>query len=99
MNFPGNAIGRITRNLRVFGLVQGVFYRESMCREAAKRGVTGWVRNRSDGSLEAMLHGEAPQVNDLIDWARRGPELAQVERIEVSEDSGEFAEFIRLPTV
>lgn len=88
---------QITRQLRLNGRVQGVFFRESMCREAARLGVNGWVRNRRDGSLEAMLQGEAAQVDALIAWARRGPPAAWVENMEISEGNGEFSGFERLP--
>lgn len=88
---------RMTRHLRLSGRVQGVFFRESICREAARLGVNGWVRNRRDGSLEAMLQGEAAQVEALITWARRGPPAAQVENMEISEGNGEFTGFERLP--
>lgn len=89
----------MTRHLRLSGRVQGVFFRESMCREAAKLGVSGWVRNRRDGLLEAMLQGEVSQVEALITWARRGPAAAQVENMEISEGKGEFTGFERLPTI
>jgi len=90
---------RMTRNLRLSGRVQGVFFRESMCREAAKLGVNGWVRNRRDGSLDAMLQGEVAQVEALITWAKRGPAAAQVESMEISEGNGEFSGFEKLPTI
>lgn len=90
---------RMTRHLRLSGRVQGVFFRESMCREATKLGVSGWVRNRRDGSIEAMLQGKVSQVDALIAWARRGPPLAQVENMEISEGNGEFTGFERLPTI
>ena len=88
---------RTTKHLRLSGRVQGVFFRESMCREAAKLGVSGWVRNRRDGSLEAMLQGEAAQVETLVTWAKRGPPAAQVESMEISEGEGEFTGFEKLP--
>ena len=89
---------KITKFLLANGRVQGVFFRESMCREAAKLNVTGWVRNRQDGALEALLQGEAEHVEALIAWARRGPQRASVERLEISEGQGEYAEFSRLPS-
>ena len=89
---------QITRHLRLCGRVQGVFFRESMCRQATKLGVNGWVRNQRDGSLEAMLQGEAANVETLIAWARRGPPAAQVESMLVSEGNGEFTGFSRLPS-
>jgi acylphosphatase len=75
------------------GRVQGVWYRDSMRREAAKLGVNGWCRNRSDGTVEAMLQGEAAAVDALLAWAQRGPELAQVSRVDIEPGSGSFAEF------
>jgi acylphosphatase len=64
--------------LLVTGLVQGVGYRETMRREAAALGVNGWVRNRPDGSVEAMVDGPPDAVRALIDWAWRGPRAARV---------------------
>ncbi len=64
--------------LHVNGLVQGVGYRESMRREAARLGVTGWVRNRHDGSVEAQVDGSPEALRALIEWARRGPRAARV---------------------
>ena len=89
---------QMTKHLRLSGRVQGVFFRESMCREAAKLGVSGWVRNRRDGSLEAMLQGEAAQVEALVTWDRRGPAAARVENMAISEGNGEYSGFERLPT-
>ena len=89
---------KITKRLLAYGRVQGVFFRESMCREAALLHVTGWVRNRRDGALEAVLQGEEAQVEALIVWTRRGPPQARVERLEVSEGAGDYAAFSRLPS-
>jgi acylphosphatase len=87
-----------TKHLIVHGRVQGVYFRASMCREAAILAVTGWVRNRQDGSLEAMLQGETASVEQLIDWTRRGPPGARVERIEISDGQGSYKEFNARPT-
>ncbi|MEO1767868.1 acylphosphatase [Thiobacter aerophilum] len=89
---------KITRRLRIHGRVQGVFFRESMRQQALALGVTGWVRNCSDGSVEAVVHGTATAVAQLIAWARRGPELAQVEGMEVEAADGVFDDFRRLPS-
>jgi len=90
---------KITRHLRIHGLVQGVYYRESLRSEAESRGVAGWVRNRRDGSVEAMLQGEEMAVEALIVWCRAGPGRARVERVEIGEGQGEFADFERLDTL
>lgn len=80
-------------HLVMHGRVQGVWYRDSMRREAEKLGVHGWCRNRAEGTVEAMVQGEAPAVDALLAWAQRGPELAQVSRVEVTEGSGDFTDF------
>jgi len=90
---------KITRNLRIFGQVQGVYYRESLRQQAEMRGVTGWVRNRRDGSVEAMLQGETMAVEAAIAWCRRGPDRARVERVDISEGQGEFDDFARLDSI
>ncbi|WP_296753960.1 acylphosphatase [Thiobacillus sp.] len=82
-----------TLHLRIHGRVQGVWYRESMRREAERLNVAGWVRNAPDGSVEAVVQGSAAAVGALIQWARSGPPLAQVERIELDEAHGRFSGF------
>jgi len=64
--------------VRIRGLVQGVAFRWSMQREADRLGVVGWVRNRRDGSVEALVQGDGPAVRRILDWARRGPPGAHV---------------------
>lgn len=66
------------------GRVQGVFFRDSTRREAVARGVSGWVRNRADGSVEAVFEGPADAVEALVEWCRLGPDRAQVEDMDVS---------------
>jgi acylphosphatase len=89
---------KVTRSLRILGRVQGVMFRESMREQAERLGVTGWVRNRRDGSLEALVQGEVSEVEAIIAWAHHGPELALVTRVVVADASGEYCDFARLPT-
>ena len=93
---------KITRHLRIAGRVQGVGYRDALRREALARGLAGWVRNRRDGTVEAVLQGEAGSVDEMINWARRGPPAARVDRVDAEDAGGEAAGphqgFERLPT-
>jgi acylphosphatase len=91
-------MNRQTRRLSVRGRVQGVGYRYATVLKARELGVTGWVRNRRDGSVEAIVQGAPEAVEALIAWARRGPEAAFVESVEVSDAVGEFAIFETRPT-
>lgn len=75
--------------VRIRGRVQGVWYRAWTTEAATACGVTGWVRNRRDGSVEALFMGSATAVDALIAACREGPELARVESIEVTNDPGE----------
>jgi acylphosphatase len=88
----------VTRRLVARGRVQGVWFRESMRQEAERLGVTGWVRNRLDGSVEAVVHGSPEAVDRITAWARRGPEAAEVKGLEVSEAHGLFERFEKRPT-
>jgi acylphosphatase len=91
---------KIARHLVIRGRVQGVWYRESMRLEAERLGVTGWVRNRRDGTVEACVQGEAHAVDTLLAWARRGPPAARVEEVQVNPaEIGPYQAFLRLPTV
>jgi len=82
-----------TLRLVIYGHVQGVFFRDSMRRKAQNLAVAGWVRNRSDGSVEAVVQGEPADVDAIVCWARRGPERAQVERVEIEPHKGSFSNF------
>lgn len=82
-----------TLRLVVHGRVQGVYFRDSMRREAQRLGVAGWVRNRSDGTVEAVVHGNSADVDLIARWAHHGPELARVERVEAVPEEGVYASF------
>jgi acylphosphatase len=86
------------RHLRIAGRVQGVGFRLYMQREARSLGITGWVRNRLDGTVEAMVQGTPEAVDTVIAWARRGPSGAIVSDVKVADGSGEYAAFVTLPT-
>ncbi|MBK1662316.1 acylphosphatase [Paracraurococcus ruber] len=70
------------RHLLIGGRVQGVGYRDWMVREAGRLGLSGWVRNRPDGQVEAVVAGPEPAVEALLTLLRRGPRLARVDSIE-----------------
>ena len=75
----------VALHVPVTGLVQGVFFRAWARDEAQALGVSGWIRNCSDGSVEALLEGEAEAIEELIDLLREGPPGAQVEDVEIEE--------------
>jgi acylphosphatase len=77
------------RRVIVHGRVQGVFFRAECRSEAASLGLAGWVRNRADGTVEAVFEGEAAPVEAMIAWAEHGPSGALVERVEVFEEEPE----------
>ena len=77
------------RRIVAHGRVQGVFFRDSTRRLAEARGVAGWVRNRSDGTVEAVFEGEPQAVASMVEAVRRGPGHAEVSRVDVSEEQPE----------
>ncbi len=84
--------------LVIRGVVQGVGFRYSMAAQARLLGVTGWVRNRRDGSVEAMIAGDAAQVAEMLAWSRIGPAGAAVDEVMVESATGNFSGFDLLPT-
>ncbi len=90
---------KVTKHVIAYGRVQGVNYRESMRVQAQRLNVTGWVRNRADGTVEATVHGWPDDVARMLDWCRQGPPGARVTSLHVSEAAGEFEAFERRPSV
>jgi len=88
----------MAKHLLISGRVQGVGFRYSMAEEAERLGVTGWVRNRRDGTVEAVIDGQDAAVEALLAWARRGPPSAHVSDVTISEAGGTFARFEMRPT-
>jgi acylphosphatase len=79
----------------VQGRVQGVFFRAYTKEEADRLGLVGWVRNRHDGAVEALIEGEAAAVDRMIDWLHQGSPMANVVRVQVTEEEavGEHRDF------
>ena len=74
----------LTLRLEVRGIVQGVGFRQSLAKRANALGLAGWVRNRRDGSVEALLYGDPAKLDLLKEWARRGPPLARVDAVKTT---------------
>jgi acylphosphatase len=79
----------VRRRVVVHGYVQGVFFRDTTRREAARRGVAGWVSNRPDGAVEAVFEGPAAEVEAMVEFCTSGPRGADVDRVETSEEQPE----------
>ena len=78
-------------HVRIYGRVQGVWFRANTKEMAEKLGLKGWVRNMPDGSVEAVFEGDAESIEKAIEWCHHGPSLARVEKVEVKyeEPKGE----------
>lgn len=80
----------VTRaHLRISGNVQGVFFRANTREQSQQQGVTGWVENKADGTVEAVLEGDEDAVEAVVDWAKTGPPRASVDDLQVEWKSGE----------
>lgn len=79
------SVAPIARRLVIAGLVQGVGFRYAFADEARARGLGGWVRNRRDGRVEALVSGPAAAVESMIAWARVGPPAARVSSVDIEE--------------
>jgi len=86
---------KVSAHIFVSGRVQGVLFRYSTRNRAKTLGVTGWVRNLSDGRVEAVFEGERDNVEMMIDWARKGSFLAKVKNVDVNwqQYKGKFNDF------
>jgi len=93
---PGEtSMGNIRIRLVIEGRVQGVWFRDSTRREAVSLGVSGWVRNRPDSSVEVLAEGAEAEVEKLISWCQHGPPAADVRRVNETREEwlGEFTNF------
>lgn len=91
----------VTKQLRIAGRVQGVGYRANFTQKAQELRLSGWVRNRLDGSVEALVKGGEREVNAIIAWAERGPPLARVDNVlasDIPDDAVQADGFTVLPT-
>jgi len=79
----------VARRVVVHGTVQAVFFRETTRKTAESHGVTGWVRNRGDGTVEALFEGAPDAVEALVAFAREGPNAAKVDRVDVEDAAPE----------
>ena len=82
------------RHLLICGRVQGVAFRWSMCEAALEHGARGWVRNRRDGCVEAVVDGDDAAIAAMLRWARHGPRTARVERVDTRAATGAEAAMI-----
>lgn len=102
MNFSNHEETPETWHVQAHGRVQGVWYRDTCMRYAQENNITGWVRNRIDGSVELMLQGSKEQLTDMCSWLHHGIPAARVDKLEVSKappSSQSFDRFDRLPTL
>ncbi len=88
-------MAEIRVRLIIEGRVQGVAFREYTRRRAVSLGLTGWVRNRSDGKVEVLVEGPQERVRELVTWCNKGPSLARVTRVQETQEvwTGEFDSF------
>lgn len=75
--------------IRIYGQVQGVFFRSRAKEEAERLELVGWVRNKTDGSVEALAQGTRDKLGKFVAWCKKGPPLAKVEKVEIDWPEGE----------
>jgi len=92
----GLKMERARARVIIEGRVQGVFFRQHTQEMAHDLGLTGWVKNRSDGTVEALFHGERGRIDQIIQWCHRGPSQARVKKVTVEWEvpSGDFQDFL-----
>ncbi len=87
-------MNNVSAHLRISGKVQGVFFRATARKIAEKNNLTGWIKNRADGNVEAIVSGNKVDVERFIEWCKRGPAKAQVESVDINYIEGKvFKEF------
>jgi acylphosphatase len=85
----------VRARLVITGVVQGVYYRVTARKVALNSGITGWIKNRPDGAVEALIEGNRDKILKFIDWCRQGPPAAQVSDVQVEwgDFKGEYQNF------
>lgn len=84
-------------NIKIYGRVQKVFFRANTVKKAKELKLTGFVKNEKDGSVHVEVEGEENVLEEFISWCRKGPRLAKVEKVDISESTVQnFSEFMRL---
>jgi len=83
-------------NLKIYGKVQGVFFRDSSRAEAKELNLSGWAKNKTDGTVEMVAEGEDKNLKKFIEWCKYGPDHAEVEKVDVEwlEPTSQFSDFI-----
>jgi len=81
--------------IRIYGLVQGVFFRVNTKKVAEELGLNGWIKNKEDGSVEVLVEGEESKIQELLKWCKKGSSASIVEKIEIKREkfNGEFKSF------
>ncbi|MFQ5952403.1 MAG: acylphosphatase [Candidatus Omnitrophota bacterium] len=88
-------MANIRKHVLIGGLVQGVFFRSYTVDRARSLGLTGWVKNRWDGRVEAVFEGEETAVDSMVEWCRKGPPSSNVGNVDITSEkyTGEFSSF------
>jgi len=82
--------------IKIYGKVQGVFFRDSSRIKAQELNLSGWAQNESDGTVKMVVEGEDTNLQKFVEWCKYGPDHAEVEKVDVKwfASSGEFADFV-----